>query len=144
MSEVRHGVLISDGRSSVRLRRNGEARELGYPTMVELQAGPFQGAISDELLDYGHFETQLRALYASLRGGASLSSYDGFALDLIGDGLGGVEVRIKAIGQHFPLIQLIFSFSIDQTYLPAIIDSVGPEFPPPHRDLSFSQTANRA
>jgi hypothetical protein len=122
MSDEGQGVLISDGRCSVRLTSNGKARELGYPTVIDMRAGPFQGSILDDLLDYGRFQSQLRSL-------------DGFALDLIGGGTGGVEVRVKAIGEHEPLIQLTFSFTIDQTYLPAIIEQIDVEFPPPYRNF---------
>jgi hypothetical protein len=37
------GVVIGDGRSSIRLSRLADANELGYPTLIEVQAGPFHG-----------------------------------------------------------------------------------------------------
>jgi hypothetical protein len=38
------GIVIADGRSGLRLRRLGDANELGYPTLIELRAGPFYHA----------------------------------------------------------------------------------------------------
>ena len=80
--------MIGDGRSSVRLTRAGEPDPIGYPTIIDLHAGPFHGTICDNLLDYGCFLAQLNALYESLTGRAGLSSYDGFELDLIASGKG--------------------------------------------------------
>jgi hypothetical protein len=128
------GVLISDGRCHVRLTRNGQPLELGIPTIIDLRAGPFQGLIREILVDYGQFKTQLGALYDSLLGSAALVSYDGFDLQLTGNGVGDVGVRVRAI-QHVPLIELTFEFHIDQTYLPAIIRQANLEFPPPYRQL---------
>ena len=42
------GVVIADQRSGLRLRRLGEANELGYPTLIEVRAGPFSGCIRDD------------------------------------------------------------------------------------------------
>jgi hypothetical protein len=127
------GILISDGRSSVRLTRGGEPNELGYPTIIDARAGPFQGSVLDNPLDYGSFRTQLVELHASLRGVAKLSSYEGFELDVTGNGNGAIEARVRVIGEHVPLIQLKFEIYIDQSYLPAIIQQIDSEFPPPHR-----------
>ena len=100
ITEASDGVLISGGRSSIRLTRAGQPNELGYPTIIDVRAGPFQGSVQDDLLDYGNFRTQLAELYASLRGEAKLGSYEGFQLNLIGNGTGGIGVspssRIRA------------------------------------------------
>jgi hypothetical protein len=133
MPEVQSGVLIGDSRSSVRLSRAGEPNELGYPTLIDVHAGPFRGAITDNHLDYGRFLAQLNALYKSLSGAANLRSYEGFELDLIGTGAGGIGVRGRVIGQHVPLVQLTYDFDIDQSYLPSIIQQINIEFPPPYR-----------
>src|SRR5580700_8501766 len=42
------GVVIGDSRSSIRLSRLADANEVGYPTLIEVQAGPFRGAIKDD------------------------------------------------------------------------------------------------
>jgi hypothetical protein len=135
MAEESDGVLISDGRSGVRLTRGGEPNELGYPTIIDVRAGPFQGSVLDNLLDYGSFRTQLVELHASLRGVAKLSSYEGFELDVTGNGNGAIEARVRVIGEHVPLIQLKFEIYVDQSYLPAIIQQIDSEFPPPHRSF---------
>jgi len=136
MADDSSGILISDGLSSVRLTRNGKPRELGYPTIIEVHAGPFQGAVADELLDYGDFRTQLKAIHISLRGVAKLGSYEGNEIELVGDGRGAVGVRVRVIGRHVPLTELKFQIFIDQSYLPAIIQQVDAEFPPPYRSIA--------
>lgn len=135
MADGSRGILINDGRSSIRLIRDGQPRELGYPTIIEVRAGPFQGAVADEMLDYGDFRADLVALHASLQGTAKLGSYEGNALELIGNDRGTVEARVRVIGRHAPLIELKFEILIDQSYLPAIIDQLDIEFPAPYRSM---------
>jgi hypothetical protein len=128
------GVLISNGRSGVRLNRAGPPNELGYPTLIDVRAGPFSGSVRDDTTGcYGTFRAQLAKLYDSLSGNAKLGSYEGFELVLIGDGRGAIGVRVEVVGEHMPPIHLTFEFAIDQTYLPAIIQQVDREFPPPYR-----------
>ena len=43
MIERAGGVLISDGRSSVRLSRAGPPNELGYPTIIDFARRPVSG-----------------------------------------------------------------------------------------------------
>jgi hypothetical protein len=133
MLERAGGVRISDGRFSVRLSRAGPAIELGYPTIIDLRAGPFQGSVLDETVGFGGFREQLVTLYERLKGDAKLGSYEGFELNITGNGRGGIEVCVKAVGEHVPLIQLTFAFYVDQSYLPAIIEQIEIEFPPLYR-----------
>jgi hypothetical protein len=133
MTTGNEGVFISDGRSSIRLTGNGQPQGLGHPTVIDVRAGPFQGAVLDDLLDYGTFRAQLVKLHASLQGVAMLSSYEGNKLEIIGNGTGGIEARVRIIGRHAPLIELKFEIYIDQSYLPAIIEQLDIEFPAPNR-----------
>src|SRR5438552_1676299 len=133
MAETEGGVLISNGRCSVRLTRSGEPNELGYPTIIEVRAGPFQGSVLDSAVGYAGFREQLSALYESLLGEANIYSYEGNELVLTGNGTGGIGIRVKIIGEHVPPIQLAFAFGFDQSYLPAIIHQMDVEFPPPYR-----------
>jgi hypothetical protein len=133
MTERDGGVLISDGRSSVRLSRAGPPNELGYPTIIDVRPGPFQGSVLDETVGFGGFREQLATLYERLKGEAKLGSYEGFELNIIGNGSGGIEVRVKVVGEHVPLIQLTFAVYIDQSYLSPIIEQIDIEFPPPYR-----------
>jgi hypothetical protein len=64
---------------------------------------------------YLSFRDQLVGLYAKLSGLANLGSYEGFALDVSGNGRGAVTVEVVVIGQHVPLIELTFAFEIDRT-----------------------------
>jgi hypothetical protein len=124
------GVVIADECSGLRLRRVGEANELGYPTLIEVRAGPFSGCIRDDTVTgFQRFIRQLEGLYDTLSGTAELNSYDGFRLSLTGGGRGGIGVSVVAIGEHVPSIKLTFEFGFDQTYLPAIIRAVRREFP---------------
>ncbi len=128
------GVVIADERSGVRLSRLGEANELGTPTLIEVRAGPFVGEIRDDTVcNYAAFLEQLVLLYDRLVGTASLGSYEGFSLSLVGGGGGGIEVSAVVIGEHVPSIRLAFEFSLDQSYLPPIIRGIRREFPAPNR-----------
>ncbi len=128
------GVVIADGRSGVRLSCLGEANELGYPTLIEVQAGPFAGSVRDDTVgDYSTFLEQLESLYSRLSGTATLGSYEGFSLLLVGSSGGGIGVSAVIVGEHIPLIRLTFEFSLDQSYLPPIIRGIRREFPAPTR-----------
>jgi len=128
------GVVIADGRSGVRLSRSHEASELGYPTLIEVRAGPFTGSVYDDSVgDYSRFLEQLESLYSRLSGTATLGSNEGFRLSLVGRGGGGISVSAVIIGEHIPSIKLAFEFPLDQTYLPPIIRGIRREFPPPTR-----------
>ncbi len=125
------GVVIADGLSGVRLSCLGEANELGYPTLIDVRAGPFSGSVRDDTVgDYSTFLEQLESLYSQLSGTATLGSYEGFSLSLIGRGRGGgIHASAVVIGEHVPSIQLTFEFSLDQSYLPPIIRAIRREFP---------------
>ena len=127
------GVLISDGRSGVRLTRAGQPNELGYPTLIDVRGGPFYGSVRDDTVCYDGFRANLARLYETLSGEAILGSLEGFELRLVGNGRGHIDVYAKVIGEYVPPIQLTFEFSIDQTYLPPIIEQIDTEFPPPYR-----------
>lgn len=127
----RTGVLIADARSSIRLSRAGQANETGYPTLIETRAGTFTGAVRDDTVqDYAAFLQQLETLYQRLTGTASLGSHDGFTLTLAGNGHGGIAGSAVIVAEHVPSIQLIFEFTLDQSYLPPIIRAIQQEFPP--------------
>jgi len=130
--ELDTGVVIADGRCGVRLSRAGDANVLGYPTLIEVRAGPFVGAVRDDTVgDYAAFLAQLELLYDRLSGEASLRSDDGFRLLVIAVGRGGIGVSAEVIGEHVPLIRLTFEISLDQSFLAPIIRSLRREFPPP-------------
>jgi hypothetical protein len=123
------GVVIADERCGLRLRRVGEAA-LGYPTLIEVRAGPFYGSIRDDTVaGFPEFVGQLQVLYETLSGTAELNSYEGFRLFLTGNGRGGIGVSVVVIGEHVPSVKLTFEFGTDQTYLPGIIRAVQREFP---------------
>ena len=125
------GVVISDGRCGVRLVKAGEAHEIGDPTIIGAWAGPFSGTVRDDTVGgYASFLDQLSKLHGTLVGEARLTSYGGFSLTLSGNGRGAIEVNVEVVGEHVPLIRLTYGFCIDQSYLPAIIQSIKREFAP--------------
>jgi hypothetical protein len=130
-NEFEDGVVIADGRSGVRLSRAGDQTDLGYPTLIEVRAGPFVGSVQDITVgSYAAFKRNLVTLYDSLTGTASLGSLEGvISLDLTGDGRGAIAVSVEVVAEHSPLIRLTFEFAIDQTYLPRIIRTLNDEFP---------------
>lgn len=125
-------VLIGDGRCRIRLTPAGPANELGYPAVVEAEAGAFRGSVQHDGFNIGVFREELARLGEQLRAGAELRSYDGFLLRLVGDGKGGITGQAKVVAEHMPPIMLTFEFSIDQSYLPEIIRQLDAEFPPPY------------
>jgi len=128
------GVVIAEGGSGLRLSRVGEANELGYPTLIEVRAGPFAGVVEDYTVgNYSMFLEQLESLYSRLSGTATLGSHEGFSLCLEGGGGGGIGATAVIIGEHVPSIRLTFEFSLDQSYLPPIIRGIRREFPAPTR-----------
>jgi hypothetical protein len=127
------GVVIADQRCGVRLTRAGEANELGYPTLIEVRAGPFTGVVRDDTVgDYSLFLQQLESFYQQLSGTAKLGSYEGFSFILTGRN-GSVDISAVIIGAHVPQIRLTFEICLDQSYLPPIIQAIRREFPPPTR-----------
>jgi hypothetical protein len=135
MMENDNGVLISNGGCSVRLTQAGQAVEWDYPTIIDVRAGTFHGVVRDDMFDFGSFRAQLISLHQSLIGEATLFTDDGTEVRLTGNGKGSVEVRVKIVQWHSPSIQMTFDFDSDQTYLPAIIEQIELEFPPPYREV---------
>src|SRR5690349_5004377 len=123
MSDKFHdGVVISNGRCSVTLLPAGSPHEIGFPTRIEVVAGPFQGAVLDETVGRcDQFHRELVKLYETLSGTATLGSYQHFELVLAGGGAGGISVDVVIYGNHVPNIKLEFEFDLDQSYLPEII-----------------------
>jgi hypothetical protein len=123
-------VVISDGRSSVRLKAAGAPDALGYPTSVQIEAGPMKLAfeyVADAWV-YPFFRDQLKKLSSELSGTAAMGNAgDDIHLAFSGDGRGAIGVKAK-INYHSPSIHIDFEMQIDQSYLPKIIDSLEAEF----------------
>jgi len=136
--DVSEGVLIGYDRFSVRLTKHSPANELGYPAIIDVRAGPFQGAVLDETIGIERFRIELIALNAALKGEAKLYSYEGLDVVLVGNGTGGIEVNVQIVADPERPIRLTFSFYIDQSYLPAIIQQIDAEFPPPYQNAFAS------
>jgi hypothetical protein len=130
-------VVIGLARACVRLTPAGPANELGRPTLIELEAGPFDGRIQDQTVgDYRHFHDDILRLHQALAGRAMLTSYEGFEVSLIGKGRGAVAVHVQAAAEEAVPGKLAYGFEIDQSFLPAIAADIsrlflsGPEADP--------------
>jgi hypothetical protein len=94
---------------------------------VEIRCGPWQGVIqvafySDELARFGK---AISTLYRELGGKAELHPFDSpFAMTLTGNGRGAIAVDGHARSDFATEAKLQFQFSIDQTFLPRIADSL--------------------
>jgi hypothetical protein len=104
-------------------------------TPVEVQVGDFRGQISSALRtsELAAFRSQLVTLYETLKGEAKLDSIeDWLTMTLEGDGAGHVSVSGAIRDQPGVGNTLQFTFSLDQTYLPSILDQleeIDREFP---------------
>jgi hypothetical protein len=130
MNREAAGVLISDGQSFVRLKRAGAHDAAGYPTSVEIKAGPFSGAMQISVADwvYKDFLQQLAILNETLSDSAQMGNpHDNVHMIFVGNGFGAVEISVEVIS-FSPLVKLFFELKIDQTYLPAIIAGFRQEF----------------
>ena len=122
------GVFIGDGHCSIRLTRDGERGEIGYPVFVEVKAGSFRGAIDDNVYSFVEFRKQLASLYETLEGEAAVQGLERVSIVLSGTGKGGIEVRVRIVDEYQPLIELNFTFLIDQSYLPSVLQQIDAEF----------------
>jgi hypothetical protein len=123
-------VVISNGYSGVTLTPTGPITEVGYPTRIDVIAGPFRVTVVDGTVGgFARFHRDLLDLYGSLSGSARLGSLEGFSLVITGQSLGHMLVQVVAVGSHVPRIVLEFEFEIDQTYLPPLIAGIGRLFP---------------
>lgn len=117
-----------------------EVIDRGYPTasdywdgnwlrtMLTIAVGAWRATYPADLRtdEFERFQYQLRTLDADLTGEAVFTSMDGFLdLRLIGDGLG--HIRVEGMAQDSADNPSCLEFAlppIDQTYLPALIDSL--------------------
>jgi hypothetical protein len=128
------GVVIADERSGLRLCRVGEANELGYPTLIEVRAGPFSGSIRDDTVTgFQRFVGQLETRYETLSGTAELNSHKGFRLSMTGGGRRGIGVSVVVIGEHVPSIKLTFGFVSTRHTSPESSGPPGASFRPTAR-----------
>lgn len=126
MSEAEVLIGMQDG-DHVLLRNWRHAPEQWTYADAEIHCGPWRGTIrvsfySDQL---GRFAQAVRALHRDLHGKAELNLLDTpFALSLSGNGRGGIAVEGYASSDFVTDTKLHFQFSIDQTFLPRIAESL--------------------
>ena len=91
---------------------------------VEIAVEAFGGnVIADfDAADFLRFEKELRVLYSTLSGSATLCPMEGqVVVTLDGNGRGGITVKGEAHAQATWGNKLEFQFEIDQTFLPDTI-----------------------
>jgi hypothetical protein len=94
---------------------------------VHIVAGSFRGGFRADLRseEFEMLLEQLEALDDTLEGTASFSPIEGqIAFSLSGDGKGHIRVSGEAIDEAGTGNRLQFGFDIDQTYVPAIRQSL--------------------
>jgi len=122
------GVVIGDGRCGVRLKSAGNPEEWGWPTIIDVRAGPFVGTLLDSISSFPSFRQNLATMHERLDGTAHLGSDEGFSLDIAAGRLGAIAVSVRVLAEPWRPIELTFRFDIDQSYLPGIIRRLGSEF----------------
>jgi hypothetical protein len=129
MTDVRIGVATDGLTISVADDVNGResAWESGWvDAEVTAKFGVWSGRYPARFheTDFSRFARDLAALYSELSGEAVLSSMDGYLdLTFTGDGLGHITVAGAAWDHPKWGSHLAIEFEIDQTYIPALLDS---------------------
>ena len=98
-----------------------------FQAETNISVNSFKGNIAPyfEINDLSRFYTQLVKLYEKLKGEAELNPIEGqFALKLIGDGMGHIQVEGIAYTHATYGSYLKFEFEVDQTHLPKLIKSL--------------------
>jgi hypothetical protein len=91
---------------------------------VEVRAGEFTGRVSCYLRadEFVRFRDELRKLYEALEGRAVFTTLENqLKLTLVGDGSGRIDLEGLLRDQAGLGNTLDFHFSLDQTYLPAVL-----------------------
>ncbi|HEV2675759.1 MAG TPA: hypothetical protein VGV37_14535 [Aliidongia sp.] len=134
MTEDLAGALLTDGHCRVFLHPpQFYPNSPGYHHHIDLVGGPFKGTIDASAWQnwMGQFRDDLATLYETLQGEARLPDvYENFWMVLRGDGLGHFRTEIEAVSNDHHAVELKFSFTIDQTQLPAVIAALEQMFMP--------------
>jgi hypothetical protein len=96
-------------------------------TDVAVQVGGFSGRYVADLRaeEFRSFKDEVNNLYSALDGEAAFTTMEGqVSLLLRGDGLGHVSVKAELLDAAGIGNRLHCEFGVDQTYLPALIDSL--------------------
>jgi hypothetical protein len=116
-------ALVGTG-ASVRILPSGPP-ELGWPARFELKAGSLAIERAYELGDVQAFCDQISNMHRTLTGSTSLGDWDHqLDLSLEMKSLGTVEVRASVCEFGSFEIDLKVRFQIDQSYLPAFVQSM--------------------
>jgi hypothetical protein len=105
---------------------------------IEIRCDGWRGNVREDFRkgELSRFAEEIRQLYHDLLGTARLDPLEpNVTLTLTGDGKGHITVAGVARNDFVRKVFLNFQFSIDQTYLPAIADSLSDADPPAGPDL---------
>lgn len=106
------------------VRDNGDG---WFSSEVKVAAGCFQGSFNADFNSwaFSDFESQLSRLYETVSGTAVFTSYEAqLELKLTCNAQGHVHVRGEAMDFAGTGNKLIFTLDIDQTHIPAVLDSL--------------------
>lgn len=96
-------------------------------TKVEVIAGPFSGEYIANVMttDFETFKQQIKAVYRSLTGVARFEPLENqLIIEVQADDLGHIQVKCEAAPQTYNQDRLSFSFALDQTYLPNLVNQL--------------------
>jgi hypothetical protein len=94
---------------------------------IYIAVGAFSGRFAASFLteEFVVFRSQLRQLYETLTGEATFTTMEGqLALNLVGDGRGGITLKGEALDQPGTGNCLSFEMALDQTYLASALDGL--------------------
>jgi len=127
MAETGEIVIGNKGADFVSLRVRGRGPEGWSNAEIDVRCGGWAGSMKGSFLkgELARFAQEVRRLHCDLRGTAPLEPVEpNIALTLTGDGKGHITVDGIARNDLASRTQLTFQFTIDQTYLEAIADSL--------------------
>jgi hypothetical protein len=107
---------------------SGESHDDNWVNVaVRVSAGAFSGTFAASFItdEFVAFRSQLRELYKTLKGEATFTTMEGqLALNVVGDGRGGITLKGEALDQPGIGNCLTFELALDQTYLASTLDGL--------------------
>jgi hypothetical protein len=126
-------VIGSKGAEHVSLEISNRSYEDWHSASIGIRCDGWQGNVRGHFRkgELSRFAQEVRQLHRDLSGTARLNPLEpNVTLTLTGDGKGHITVTGVARDNFARKVFLDFQFSIDQTYLPAIADSLSDADPP--------------
>jgi hypothetical protein len=124
------GVTIWDGYSRLRLVPIGTP-QLGFPTRIEVECGPFAVAVEVEARFEQHFRQSLVRMHETMKGEACLLAWSQeHSVVFSAKGRGDLTLVVNIADGSAPRRgRLTVEMRLDQSYLPGIIRDIACHFP---------------